>query len=260
MLILASRSTIHIGGDLSATDILTVLWQNILEYDEKDPTYEYRDRFVLSKGHCAAAVAFNMAKRGCFKKQSIFDEYATDNCRFSMSPCRHINKYFESSATGSLGQGLPLSCGISLALKVKNNYKSKVYVLLGDGELQEGSNWESIMYAGHKKLNNLIAIIDNNELQFDGKTKHIVNIENINAKFEAFKWKTYHVDGHNIEDLLTLFESIHEQEYPILINTHTVKGKGVGYMENNYLWHAGKLDNNLLKEALLELKKNYGRE
>lgn len=255
---LDSQVTIHIGGDLSAVDILTVLWQNIMKYDIHNPKWEYRDRFILSKGHCSAAVAFNQAELGCYDVSEIFEEYATDNCRFSMSPCKHTNQFYESSATGSLGQGLSIALGIATALKAKNNARSKVYVLLGDGELQEGSNWEAAMYASQLCMDNIIAIIDNNSLQFDGETKKINNISDIEKRFAAFGWDTYGVDGHKIEHLLNVFDKTKQQKAPVLIDAHTVKGKGVSFMENNYLWHAGKITEGQLNEAISSIRDTYG--
>ncbi len=258
LILLDSKTTIHIGGDLSAVDILTVLWQNVMQYDIHNPKWEFRDRFILSKGHCSAAVAFNQAELGCYNVSDIFNEYATDNCRFSMSPCRHTNQFYESSATGSLGQGLPIAVGIATALKAKNNTKSKVYVLLGDGEMQEGSNWEAVMYASQLCANNLVAIIDNNGLQFDGKTENINNIGEIGRRFSAFGWDTYSVDGHSIAQLLDVFEQTKKQIAPVVIDARTVKGKGVSYMENNYLWHAGKITKEQLVEAMRSLENIYG--
>ncbi|MCX4353002.1 MAG: transketolase [Lachnospiraceae bacterium] len=255
---LASQVTIHIGGDLSAVDILTVLWQNVMQYDIHNSKWEYRDRFILSKGHCSAAVAFNQAQLGCYDVSDIFEEYATDNCRFSMSPCRHTNQFYESSATGSLGQGLPIAVGMAAALKAKKNTKSKVYVLLGDGELQEGSNWEAVMYASQICLDNIVAIIDNNGLQFDGETKNINHIDDAGKRFAAFGWDTYSIDGHKIDQLLCVFEKIKKQKSPVLIEAHTVKGKGVNFMENNYLWHAGKITEKQLDEAISSIHKMYG--
>lgn len=257
---LSYQSTIHIGGDLSAVDILTVLWQNIMKYDSRYPDWEYRDRFILSKGHCSAAVAFNQAELGCYPVSEIFKEYATDNCRFSMSPCRHTNQFYESSATGSLGQGLPTAVGIAAALKAKNNMESKVFVLLGDGEMQEGSNWEAIMYASQLQLNNIVAVIDNNQLQFDGQTKEIVSIGNIQERFLAFGWEAYGVDGHDVGQLLDIFNKTKQQNAPIVIDAHTLKGKGVDFMENNYLWHAGKISEKQLARAIESLDCIYGKE
>lgn len=257
---LDSQTTIHIGGDLSAVDILTVLWQNVMQYNSQDPNWEYRDRFILSKGHCSAAVAFNQAELGCYDTSEIFKEYATDNCRFSMSPCKHLNPFYESSATGSLGQGLPIAVGIAAALKAKHNNESKIYVVLGDGEMQEGSNWEAISYASQLQLDNLIAIIDNNELQFDGRTKEIADIGDVKERFCAFGWDAYCVDGHNIAQLLDIFSKAIKQKKPVVIDAHTVKGKGVSYMENNYMWHAGKVSDEQLSMAMDSLESIYGRE
>lgn len=254
---LASIKTIHIGGDLSVVDILTVLWQAIIKYDANNPQWEGRDRFFLSKGHCSAVVAFNQAYRGFFSKEDIFKEYATDNGRFSMSPCCHVNPYYESSATGSLGQGLPIAVGVAKALKMKNNFNNKVYVVIGDGELQEGSNWEAIMLAGQLQLDNLIVLVDNNKLQFDGKTDKIVSVQNISKRFESFGWLGYEVNGHNIAEIYEVLLKVQESKRPVVIDAHTIKGKGVEYMENNYIWHAGRISENDLERTLAELSRRY---
>lgn len=256
---LANKKTIHIGGDLSVTEIVTVLWHYVMKYDVTNPKWEERDRFLLSKGHCAAAVEFCQSKLGFFTNEEVFKEYATDNCRFSMAPCKHLNPFFETSATGSLGQGLSIAVGMAMALKAKGNNRSRVYVVAGDGEMQEGSNWEAIMYASQMMLDNLCLILDNNGLQFDGRTQEIVSIENIEDRFSAFGWKVYSVDGHSISDLMRVFDDMEASGFPVLINALTVKGKGVSYMENNYLWHAGKIENDKLDETLNELYCNYKR-
>lgn len=254
---LAAKKTIHIGGCLSACDILTVLWGAFLDYNFLDPKWEFRDRFFLSKGHCQAAMAFSIGNKGGYSAEDVIKEYATDNTRFSMAPCRHTNVFYESSATGSLGQGIPLGCGVALALKKKNNNKSKVIILAGDGELQEGSNWEAVMLASQKKLDNVIVIIDNNTLQFDGCTKDIVSIGNIESRFSSFDWITLSVDGHNIADLINVFNKAIDVSGPVLINARTVKGKGIDYMENNYIWHAGRIKTEMLDETIKRLEASY---
>lgn len=257
LLRLASQKTIHIGGALSVTDILVVLWQKIINYDIQNPYWEERDRFILSKGHCAAAVAFNQAILGCFSREDVFKEYGTDNGRFSMAPCRHLNKYFESSATGSLGQGLPIGVGIAQAIKLKQNNDSFVYVVMGDGELQEGSNWEAFLLAAQLSLDNIIVIIDNNGLQFDGFTNDIVSIRNLTDKVKNFGWDTYIVDGHNHYEIFNCIMKAKTSRKPCLIDAHTVKGKGISFMENNCVWHAGKVSSEQLMVGLADLEEAY---
>ena len=259
LILLAERTTIHIGGDLSVTEILTVLWQRVLKYDFANPSWEERDRFIVSKGHCAVTVAFNLAIQGCFSVEDIFEEYATNECRFSMAPCKHKNLFYESSATGSLGQGLSIAVGIALALRAKGNKKSKVYVVMGDGELQEGSNWEAIMYAAQLKLDNLVVIIDNNGVQFDGMTDDIVSVQNMIENCINLGWSTVKVDGNNIKALLKVFNEFLHEGKPLMINAKTIKGKGVDYMENNYKWHAGRIKAEMLESTLKKLEDNYNR-
>ncbi len=254
---LCAKKTIHIGGCLSVTDIITVLWQKFINYNFGNPSMESRDRFFLSKGHCQAAVAFNMALKGAFSEEEVINEYGCENSRWSMAPCKHTNLYYESSATGSLGMGLPLATGVAKAIRCKGNMTSKVYVVIGDGELQEGSNWEAAMFAGNNELSNLVLIIDNNEIQFDGRTNEIMDIGDINRKFSDFGWKCLDIDGHNNMELYNAFVQSNQSKKPFMINAHTIKGKGVPYMEHNHIWHAGRIKESDLTNTLELLKNSY---
>jgi len=165
---LCNKENIHIGGDLSITDIMTAIWQYKMIYNVDCPKDELRDRFVLSKGHSSATLFFNQAAIGCYSADEVFEEYATDRGRFAMHPSASDNEYVEIS-TGSLGHGMPIACGVASALRLKHNYDSRVYTVMGDGELSEGSIWEAAMNASHYKLGNIVAVVDCNGLEADGR-------------------------------------------------------------------------------------------
>lgn len=255
LLKLSSIESIHIGGDLSSTDLMTVLWQYQIKYNPSNPKDEDRDRFILSKSHASAVMCFNQAEIGCFDKEKIFNTYAKDESMFSMHSCNLINPFVEVS-TGSLGHGFPIACGIAQALKLKNNTKSKVYVFMGDGEQAEGSIWEAAMNASKMKLNNIIAIIDNNNMGADGLLSKYSCVNNLEDKYKAFGWETYVIDGNNISKIVETFDSINskKQTKPIVIIGRTIKGKGVSFMENNPKWHAGKISKEEYEIALGDIE------
>lgn len=260
LLKLCSIQSIHIGGDLSVADIMTVLWQYKLKYNIKNVKDENRDRFILSKGHASAVVSFNQAAIGCFNKADIFKEYAIDNGRFSMHSCALVNPFVEVS-TGSLGHGLPVACGIAAALKLKNNLHSRVYVVMGDGEQSEGSIWEAAMNAVHYKLGNLIAIIDYNKLEADGTVEEITSIGNISEKYRSFGWNVIECNGHDIAELKEKLDNLPDvtSDIPTVFVCETIKGKGVSFMENKVEWHAGKINsmqyNNCIKDLDYQFNK-----
>ena len=184
LLKLCNTQAIHIGGDLSSTDFMTVLWQYQMKYDPKNPQDEMRDRFILSKGHASAVTSFNQAAIGCFDANDVIKEYATDGGRFSMHSCNLVNPFVEVS-TGSLGHGFPVACGIAAALRLKRNNTSRVYVVMGDGEQSEGSIWEAAMNAVHYHLGNLVALIDWNGLEADGTLDQITGLGNLAEKYRS---------------------------------------------------------------------------
>ncbi len=261
LLKLCSIQSIHIGGDLSVTDLLTVLWQYQMNYDPTNPCDEGRDRFVLSKGHASAVTSFNQAAIGCFSAENILNEYATDEGRFSMHSCNLVNPYVEVS-TGSLGHGFPVACGMAAGLRLKGNNTSRVYVVMGDGEQSEGSVWEAAMNAVHYQLGNLVAIVDVNGLEADGRLDDITSLGNIADKYRAFGWRVQEIDGHNIEEIKCAFDNLPELQakQPTVMIAHTVKGKGVSFMENNPRWHAGKITQEQYEMAIDELDKVYANE
>lgn len=260
LLELCSKQTIHIGGDLSITDVMTVLWQYQMKYEPQNIEDENRDRFVLSKGHASAVTSFNQAAIGCFRREEVLEEYATDGGRFSMHSCDLNNPYVEVS-TGSLGHGFPIACGIATALKLKNNLKSRVYVVMGDGEQSEGSIWEAVINAVHYKLGNLVAIIDNNGLEADGDINTITGLGDIGEKYKAFGWNVREFDGHDIRKIKEEFDNLPEPNthVPTVFICRTIKGKGIAFMENQNRWHAGKISKEQYEDCIKILKCNVSK-
>lgn len=261
LLKLCNKEVIHIGGDLSVADVMTVLWQYQMEYNPENIYDEKRDRFVLSKGHASAVTSFNQAAIGCFNSEDVISEYATDQGRFSMHSCNLVNPYVEVS-TGSLGHGMPIACGIAAALRLKGNTTSRVYTIMGDGEQSEGSIWEAIANANHYKLGNLVAIVDNNGLASDGSLDYITGLGDIAEKYRAFGWNVMEIDGNDISKIKTAFDLLPDShtDTPTCIIAHTIKGKGVSFMENEVRWHAGKISDEQLEQAIAELKAEYERK
>lgn len=254
LLRLCSVQSIHIGGDLSVTDAMTVLWQYQMRYDPKNISDPSRDRFVLSKGHASAVTSFNQAAIGCFSADDVIAEYAQDGGRFSMHSCNLVNPYVEVS-TGSLGHGFPVACGIAAGLKLKGNSDSRVYVVMGDGEQSEGSVWEAAMNAVHYQLGNIVAIVDCNGLEADGSLEKITALGNIGGKYSAFGWNVLECDGNDVVQLKKVFDELPPPTFdiPTAIMCHTVKGKGVSFMENQVKWHAGKITQEQYETAVAEL-------
>lgn len=260
LLRLCNKEVIHIGGDLSIADVMTVLWQYQMRYNPKEINDETRDRFVLSKGHASAVMSFNQAAIGCFTAQEVFDEYATDQGRFSMHSCNLVNPYVEVS-TGSLGHGMPIACGIAAGLRLKGNYTSRVYTVMGDGEQAEGSIWEAVANAAHYKLGNLVAIVDFNGLEADGSLDEITGLGNIAEKYKAYGWNVREFCGNEVSEIKRNFDELPpaDSEMPTVFVCHTIKGKGVPFMENQIRWHAGKISDEQLKESIDWLEKEFER-
>lgn len=261
LLKLCNTQAIHIGGDLSSTDLMTVLWQYQMKYDPKNPQDEMRDRFILSKGHASAVTSFNQAAIGCFDANDVIKEYATDGGRFSMHSCNLVNPFVEVS-TGSLGHGFPVACGIAAALRLKRNNTSRVYVVMGDGEQSEGSIWEAAMNAVHYHLGNLVALIDWNGLEADGTLDQITGLGNLAEKYRSFGWRVVELDGHDIAAIKEAFDVLPpaDSQQPTVLLCHTTKGKGVSFMENQLCWHAGKVSDEQYTLALENLSAQEGHE
>lgn len=261
LLKLSSIQSIHIGGDLSIADVMTVLWQYQMHYDPNDIHAEDRDRFVLSKGHASAVTSFNQAAIGCFTAEDVFKEYATDGGRFSMHSCNLVNPYVEVS-TGSLGHGFPVACGIAAGLRLKKNFTSRVYVVMGDGEQSEGSVWEAAMNAVHYKLGNLVAMVDFNGLEADGSIEQVTGLGDIADKYRSCGWIVQEINGNSVAEIKDAFDSLPpaDSSVPTVLICHTVKGKGVPFMENNVRWHAGHVSEEQYEEAIAALDSKYGKK
>ena len=244
----------HPGGSLSCIDILNVLFTKCMRHYpecEANLNYKSRDRFILSKGHASAALYSVMAHCGYFSEDELLT-FRKMGSKLQGHPCSKKLKGVEIS-TGSLGQGLSIACGMAMGLKL-DNINSKVYVYMGDGEIQEGSVWEAAMNASHRKLDNLIAFVDRNKLQIDGSTENVKSLGDVKTKFEAFGWNAIEIDGHNINEIYTAVETAKKSNMPCVIVANTVKGKGVSFMENNAGWHGKAPSDEDLQKALKELE------
>lgn len=224
----------HIGGSLSSVDILVTLYYRILRVDPKRPDWPDRDRFILSKGHSVEGYYAILADLGFIDKKEL-ETYCKFNSRLTGHPTVKVPGV--EANTGSLGHGLSIGVGMALAGKMdKRNYK--VYVLMGDGEQAEGSVWEAGMSASHYKLDNLIDIVDRNRLQIGGPTESVMSLEGLSDKWRAFGWEVVEVDGHNIMGLIDVLENTPiTLNKPTLIIAHTIKGKGISFIENRAEWH-----------------------
>ena len=249
-----SHQSGHPGGSLSCIDILNVLYTHCMKHYpecEKHPDYKNRDRFILSKGHVSPALYSILSHCGYIDEKELMT-FRQFGSKLQGHPCCHKLKGVEIS-TGSLGQGLSIACGMALGLKL-DKIDSKVYVLMGDGETEEGSVWEAVMNAVHHKLDNIIAIVDRNKLQIDGSTEDIKNVGDLNSKFKAFGWNTIEINGHDINSIYYAIESAKTSSIPTVIIANTIKGKGVSFMENNAGWHGKAPNDEQLNQALEELK------
>lgn len=240
----------HIGGALSMADILAVLYNEVLRVDPMNPNNSDRDRFLLSKGHACTGLYAVLALKGYFPIEDL-SNYAKDGSLL-ISHTNHLVPGVEFSA-GSLGHGLPVSTGLALAAKRKKT-TWKTYCLVSDGELDEGSNWESILLAPQLKLDNLILIVDYNKIQSLGSVKDVIDLNPLPEKFSAFRWDTFEVDGHDHQALKSVFNKTHKlNSKPKVIIAHTVKGKGVSFMEDKLLWHYKSPSDDQLIAAIKEL-------
>jgi len=250
---IASAGSGHPGGSLSAVDIMTVLTKRYMKFDAVNPNWEKRDRFILSKGHAAPVLYATLAKLGYFPKDTLKTFRKLHSILQGHPDCTKTPGV--EISTGSLGQGLSIAGGIALGAKIKN-LDFHTYVLLGDGEIQEGQVWEAAMAIAHHKLNNLTAIVDNNNLQIDGSIPEVMNIYPIMDKFTAFGWNALEIDGHDFESIGNAFEfALSNTSRPTAIIAKTIKGKGVSFMENQVAYHHTKdLSEEMLKKALRELE------
>jgi transketolase len=248
----AGAKSAHIGGALSIADIVATLYGDVMNVDSKKPLNPERDRFILSKGHACLALYSALVELNFFSREEL-KNFEKSGSFLLGHPVMNKEKGIEFS-TGSLGMGLALGMGVAFSGK-KRKQKYNTYVVLGDGECNEGSVWESFLSAPHLKLNNLTAIIDKNNLQQTGSNKDILNLGNLTSKLNSFGWQTYEVDGHNVDELLKVFKQKNESDKPIMVIANTIKGKGLSFTENNNQWHHSILAKKNYDLALAELDK-----
>ncbi|GMT43083.1 MAG: transketolase [bacterium] len=240
----------HPGGSLSAMEILVALYFSKMNHSPGSKPGDIRDRFVLSKGHAAPALYAMLAEQGYFEKSHLL---TLRKYKSILSGHPYVATPGVDVTTGSLGQGLSQANGIALALRL-NKENSNVYCLLGDGEVQEGQVWEAAMTAAHYKLGSVIAIQDNNQIQIDGFCKDVMNVQPLGEKWRAFGWHVQEIDGHDFGPILEAIENAKsKKDKPSLIWAHTVKGKGVSFMENKAEWHGVAPNDEELKKALAEI-------
>ena len=225
----------HIGSILSISDILAVLYGSILKYKSTNPKWSKRDRFILSKGHAGAGVYAALAECGFIPLEKLKTHYQ-DGSDLS-GHVSHKGIPGVEFSTGSLGHGLPVAAGMALAAKIDQN-KHRIFVLMSDGECDEGSNWEAILFAAHHKLNNLVVIVDRNMFQSINSTEDTLALEPFADKWKSFGWETVEIDGHNHKDIIDVCDKRRTHvDRPLCVIANTVKGKGVSFMEGNTLWH-----------------------
>jgi len=241
----------HIGSCLSIADLLAVLYDKALCLNSAYPKWPERDRFILSKGHAAAILYATLAEQEFFPLEWLNTFYQDGS---------HLPGHITYGvpgvevSTGSLGHGLSISCGMALAGK-RNNQSYRVFTLLSDGECDEGSTWEAILFASHHKLDNLVAIVDYNKIQSFGMTKEVLNLDSLADKWQAFGWTVQEIDGHDLSQIENVLLSIpFKAKQPSCIIAHTVKGKGVSFMENQLAWHYKHPNDEELQQALAELE------
>lgn len=241
----------HPGGDLSAADILAVLYFGVLRHDPNDPADSLRDRFVMSKGHCTGALYAALAGAGYIPEREL-DSYLQPNSPLNGHPNRKYVRGVEAN-TGPLGHGLPVAVGMAIAGQI-DRAPFRVYVLTGDGELQEGGNWEAAMLAGHRRLDKLTVIVDRNRLQQGAPTESTNALEPLADKWAAFGWDVTQVDGHDHRALMrVLAQPSGPREKPLAVIASTVKGQGVSFMQDQVQWHHGVPNDEQFAAAMLEL-------
>lgn len=243
----------HVGGDLSVIDILTVLYFKVMNVSPGRPDDPDRDRFLLSKGHCADALYCVLGERGYYDVKKAITTFSKFGSLFIGHPNTDVPGIEINS--GSLGHGLSVGCGMALAAKM-NHQTYRTYIVLGDGEMAEGSNYEGMMAAGHYELDNLCATVDLNRLQISGTTKEVMNSDSLAEKFRAFNWNVIEVkDGNNCAELSDAYEKAAAYKgKPTVVIAHTVKGKGVSFMENTPSWHHGTMTEEQYHQAAEELE------
>jgi transketolase len=247
----------HVAGPLDMADVFTALYFHVLNHDPKNPNWPERDRLILSNGHICPIQYAALARAGYFPVEEL-QTLRRLNSRLQGHPHRTVLPGIETTS-GPLGSGLSQSCGMALAGRLDKK-KYFVYCSMSDGEQQCGNTWEAAMFAGKYKLNHLIGVIDRNNIQISGMTEEIMPLDSLRAKYEAFNWHVLEIDGHNIQQFV---DAVHEAkaiyERPTVIITHTIAGKGVGFMEGDYLWHSKAFSQDEARQALEDLRMLKGR-
>lgn len=247
----------HSAGPLGMADVFAAFYFHILNHDPQRPDWPERDRLVLSNGHICPVLYATLARAGYFPLEEL-KTLRQINTRLQGHPHRGALPGVETTS-GPLGSGLSQAIGMALAARLDGK-RNRIYCLLSDGEQQEGNNWEAVMFAGKQKLSNLTAVMDRNNIQIDGFTENVMPLEPLKAKYEAFNWQVLEIDGHNMESIVSAVaeaQAIHER--PTLIIAHTVPGRGVSFMENNYTWHGKPPKPEEAKKALKELRTLGGK-
>jgi len=244
----------HTGGSLSLVEILTTLYFKVMKLDPGNPSWPDRDRFILSKGHATPGYYCTLAERGYFPEQQLLHEYDEIDSHFQGHPDMTKTPGVDMS-TGSLGQGLSIGIGMALGLLRKGS-EARVFILMGDGEMQEGQVWEALMYAGLRRVKHLIAIVDNNRLQLTAPTPSILDLNPIGEKVSAFGWNVLTCDGHDLDALVKNLDEarLRSSEGPVFLVANTVKGKGVSFAENKVEWHSKAPSKDEMDKALKELE------
>jgi transketolase len=241
----------HIGGSLSAIELVVALYYHIMIHDPRNPKWWERDRFILSKGHCSPVIYAVLADCGYFPRQDL-NHFRRPGCHLQGHPYEPKTPGIDAS-TGTLGLGLSTACGMALAAKLKGQ-SHYYYVLCGDGELQEGQIWEAAMFGNKYKLDNVIAFVDRNYLQTDGVTEDVMPLDPLAPKWEAFGWRVFEIDGHKFSQIIeTVEEAKSLKGKPAVIIARTIKGKGVSFMENEAMWHGTPPDQKQFERAVEEL-------
>ncbi len=240
----------HMGGSLSAAEFLAALYFHHLKVRPAEPDWPDRDRFILSKGHANAALGAVLAQAG-FIEDAVLDQFYAYESLFGMHP--DIKMAGVEMSTGGLGHGLSIGLGMALGARLQKK-KFRTIVMIGDGELQEGSNWEAAMAAAHQKVSNLTAILDYNKVQQSGHVSQMLTLEPVASKWSAFGWAVREVDGHDMDQVVTALDELpYEKDKPSMIIAHTIKGKGVSFAEDTHLWHNNMVPDDIYQKALAEL-------
>ena len=240
----------HVGSCLSIAELLAVLYNAILRFDSNNPNWPDRDRFILSKGHAAAAFYAVLAELGFFPKQRL-ETFSQDGSSLAGHATRDAVPGVDVS-TGSLGHGLSIGCGMALAAK-RDHKAYRVFVLLSDGECDEGSTWEAALFAHHHKLDNLVAVVDYNKIQSFGRVEEVLDLKPLADKWRAFGWGVREIDGHNVVEIEDALSATPYTDGPSCCIAHTTKGKGVSFMENQLEWHYKAPNDEQLRKAVEEL-------